>query len=372
MKKLFLFFAFAIVATACSSSDNGSDNSPINGYNRAALLSNWADNIIIPAFENYQSKVNDLQAKANAFNTTPTPDHLTALRASWLEAYKAYQYVSMYYFGKAEAVFLKESANTYPTDVAGINSNITNGGYNLSLYAQFSRQGFPGLDYIINGLGDSDAEILTFYTINANANKYKQYLTDVVARLKTNADAIVTDWNGGYRNTYVANSGTTVSSSVNRTTNNFVKNFERDIRTAKLGIPSGQFSNGMTYPDKVEAYYKGDVSKELLIVSVQAAKDFFNGKHFDSETKGEGLKSYLDYVNAIRNGSRLSDIINNQFTAIFTTIDALGTNFSDQVNNDNAKMIATYQALQAQTVYTKLDMMQALNITVDYVDGDGD
>ncbi|MFT3793961.1 imelysin family protein [Flavobacterium sp.] len=372
MKKFLLFFAFVVVAAACSSSDNGSDNSPVNGYDRTALLTNWADNIIIPAFENYQQKVNDLHAKASTFTATPTLDNLTALRASWLEAYKAYQYVSMYYFGKAESVFLKESANTYPTDVNGINNNITSGAYNLALYAQFTRQGFPALDYLINGLDDSDAQILTFYTINANANKYKQYVTDVMARLKTNADAIVADWNGGYRNTYVANNGTTVSSSVNRTTNNFVKNFERDIRTAKIGFPCGQFSNGVLHPENVEAYYKGDVSKELLLVSLQAAQDFFNGKHFNSETKGPGLKSYLDYVNAIRNGSRLSDIINNQFDAIFATTDALGNNFVDQINSDNSKMIATYQALQAQTVYTKLDMMQALNITVDYVDGDGD
>ena len=35
-------------------------------------------------------------------------------------------------------------------------------------------------------------------------------------------------------------------------------------------------------------------------------------------------------------------------------------------------MITAYNTLQQNVVYTKLDMMQALNITIDYVDGDGD
>jgi hypothetical protein len=34
-------------------------------------------------------------------------------------------------------------------------------------------------------------------------------------------------------------------------------------------------------------------------------------------------------------------------------------------------MILAYDALQ-NVIYTKLDMMQALNITIDYIDSDGD
>jgi hypothetical protein len=52
-------------------------------------------------------------------------------------------------------------------------------------------------------------------------------------RLKSSADSVVTDWNSGYRNSYIANNGTSVS-SVNSTTNNFVKNLEKNIRSGKL------------------------------------------------------------------------------------------------------------------------------------------
>jgi Na+-translocating ferredoxin:NAD+ oxidoreductase RnfD subunit len=68
----------------------------------------------------------------------------------------------------------------------------------------------------------------------------------------------------------------------------------------------------------------------------------------------------------------LSAIINNQFNTIFVVNATLNNSFSTQVTTDNAKMILAYDALQQNVIYTKLDMMQALNITIDYVDSDGD
>lgn len=371
MKKILLILSFVAVFVGCSSND-GANNTDGNNYDRTALLTNWADNIIVPSYVNYQTKVQILVTSTNTFVATPTEANLQILRTSCFEAYKAYQYISMYNLGKAEEINLNMASNTYPTNTIGIESNISSGTYNLALLSQFDKQGFPALDYLVNGLGGNDASIVGFYATNANAANYKQYLTAVVSKLKTNVDAVVTDWNSGFKNSYVANSGTSVSSSVNKTTNLFVKNLEKDIRTGKLGIPAGVFSSGVKYPEKVEGYYKNDISKELLNVSLKAQQDFFNGKHFNSTATGEGLKSYLDFLNVIRNGQKLSDIINNQFAAIYTVTNTLNNSFSQQVTTDNSKMIITYDALQQNVIYTKLDMMQALNITIDYVDGDGD
>lgn len=364
-----------VTVVACSSGgddpvDQGSD------YDRTTLLTNWADNIIVPSYTNYQIKVETLTTNATNFNASPTVENLQTLRTSWLEAYKAYQYISMYSFAKAEAVNLKECTNAYPTNATGIDTNIASGTYDLKLFSQYDKQGFPALDYLINGLATSDEEIVAFYSTNANATNYKNYLVAVNNRLKSNIDLILSDWNSGYRNTYVSNSGNSVSSSVNITTNNFVKNLEKDVRSGKVGIAAGVFSNGTKFPEKVEAFYKNDVSKELLNIGTKATQDFFNGKHFTgnftSETTGPSLKSYLDHVNAVRDGKLLSQIINDQYVVIYSTNNTLDNSFSDQINADNSKMLSAYDALQKNVIYTKLDMMQALNITIDYVDGDGD
>ena len=370
MKKI--LFAFCAVALLIACSGDGGGSSQGDSYDRTALLTNWADNIIIPSFENYQAKVNTLVANTTAFTATPSEANLQTLRASWLEAYKAFQYVSMYALGKAEEISFKESTNTYPSNASGIDAMIADGNYNLIPFSSFDKQGFPGMDYLINGLGINDADILEFYTTNANASNYKQFLTTVSDRLKTRIDLVVADWKGSFREIYIADNSQKINSAVNKTTNLFVKNIEKDIRTGKLGIPAGLFSGGMKYPEKVEGFYKNDISKELLNLSLKATQDFFNGKHFGSATNGVSLKSYLDYVNADRDGQKLSDIINNQFTAVFTANDGLNNSFSEQIFSDNSKMITAYDALQQNVVYTKLDMLQALGITIDYVDGDGD
>jgi Imelysin len=371
MKKIISLFVIFIVGFACSKNED-STATPSNNYDRTALLTNWANNIIIPSYVNYQSKLQILTTNVASFNTAPSVSNLQLVRTSWLEAYKAYQYVSMYNFGKAEELYIKETSNTYPTNITGINNNITTGTYNLSLISQFDKQGFPAIDYLLHGLANTDTQILEFYTSNALASNYKDYLQVNANKLKAIADLIVTDWNSSFKASYIANNGTSVTSSVNKTTNNFVKNLEKDIRTGKLGIPAGVFSSGVKFSEKVEGFYKNDISKILLNEAVKASQDFFNGKHFESATTGEGLKSYLDFLNAVRNNQKLSDIINNQFTPIYAANNALNNSFSTQVNSDNAKMLAAYDALQQNVIYTKLDMMQALNISIDYVDGDGD
>jgi len=371
MKKLLFLFGFTVILASCSSGDGGSDSSGDN-FNRTALLTNWADNIIRPSFINYQTKINTLQNEISGFVTAPSEVELQEVRTAWLEAYKAFQYVSAFEIGKAEEINFVNCTNVYPTNTIGIEANIASGSYNLTLLSQFDKQGFPALDYLINGLGADDTAIVAFYTTNGNAVNYRQYLTDLVFRLKTNADLIATDWSGNFRDTFVASSGNSVSSSVNRMVNIFVKNYEKNVRAGKVGIPAGVYSNGTTYANKVEGYYKNDVSKILLNEAVKATQDFFNGKHFNSSVTGEGLKTYLDHLNVVKDGQQLSAIINNQFSVIYNTNALLNDSFSQQVFNDNNKMIAAFDQLQWNVVYFKTDMMPALNITVDYVDADGD
>ncbi|NHN24830.1 imelysin family protein [Flavobacterium jejuense] len=369
MKKIHLLITIFFVIVSCSSDSNSTSG---DNYNRTELLTNWADNLIIPRYENYQSKVGILQTNATTFTADPNQTNLDVLRLAWLEAYKAYQYVGMFSIGKADEINLNSTVNIYPTNQTGIQTNISSGTYNFALLSQYDKQGLPALDYMLNGLATSDSEIIDFYVTNSDATKYKQYLTDLVNQLKVNIDLIVADWNGSYRNLFISSSGNSVSSSTNKMVNNFIKYFEKDIRSGKVGIPAGIFSNGTLYPEKVEAYHKNDVSKVLLNESIIATQDFFNGKYFSSTTEGSSLKSYLNYLGTVRDGQSLSTIINTQFGTINTVNANLNDSFSSQVNSNNNAMLSSYDAMQQNIVYLKLDMMQALNITVDYVDADGD
>ena len=368
MKKFGLLVVILFgVLYSCSSEDSSSNSG--DNYDRSALLANWADNIIIPSYVNFQSKVNALETAVTAFKASVNQTNLDNVRSKWEDAYKAFQYVGFYTIGKAEEISFLERTNIFPINQTDIDANISSGSYNFDLISQYDSQGFPAIDYLLFGIAADDTAILNLYTTNVN---YGQYLQDLVTTIKSNTDEIVSSWNGSYRNTFVNNDGNAASSSVNLMVNNFVYYFEKHLRAGKVGIPAGIYSNGTTYPEKVEASYRANFSRILLQEGTKAAKDFFNGKYFNSSTEGASLKSYLNFLNAVRSGQALTIIINNQFSAIESSNSSLDTNFKNQITTDNAVMVNAFDTLQQQVVYLKLDMMQALNITVDYVDADGD
>ncbi|MFK7060381.1 imelysin family protein [Flavobacterium oreochromis] len=370
MKKIF-FALFLSLLISCSD-DKKIDEPQItigDNYDRKAMLTNWAENIIIPAYKNYQIEVNKLYEDANVFKQNPTIDNLNKIRTSWLNSYKSYQHVAMFKIGKAEDLYFISHTNTYPTNSIEINKNINLQGYNLTSLTQFDRQGYPALDYMLYGLADTDHSILIFYT-GPDAQKYTTYLTDLVTDLKNTADTLLNDWNT-YKNTYISNTNNTTSGSVNLTVNAYIEYFEKHIRLGKVGYPAGKFSNGIQ-PNKVEAYFKKDISKILLNEAVQASADFFNGKYFSSDQTGPSLKSYLDHLNVQRNNKLLSTIINDQFSSIQVKNNALDDNFVNQINTNNNKMLESYDAMQLNVSYFKIDMLTALNIAVGYVDSDGD
>jgi hypothetical protein len=55
--KIFILFSALLTIAACSSNDSNETGIEGNNYNRTLLLTNWADNIIIPSYVNYQTKI---------------------------------------------------------------------------------------------------------------------------------------------------------------------------------------------------------------------------------------------------------------------------------------------------------------------------
>jgi len=358
-----------LVVAACSSNDDGGGTT--DNFDRKAMLENIADNIVIPAYQNFSMDMAALKTATSDFVTTTDEANLVSLRQAWLTAFVSWQSVSMFEIGKAEDISFRNFMSVYPVNAANIETNISSGTYDLISVSQQDEQGFGALDYLINGLSDSDATIVGFYTDATNGDGYETYLTDLVTRMDDLTSEVLNDWTGGYRDSFVNNSGSSVTSSLDKLVNDFIFHYEKHLRAGKIGIPAGVFS-GTTLDDKVEAFYKGDVSKTLFNANLDALQDFFNGKHFSSNATGESLKTYLDFLNTIKDGEDLSTLINNQFNVARTTAGNLNDDFSVQVRTNNNLMLNTYDELQKNVVFLKVDMLQAISVNVDFVDADGD
>lgn len=362
----------ALVTYSCSDDDTVTPDEGTNlNFDRGVMLTNWADNIIIPAFTDFGTKTNALEVATQTFVDDPTTVNLESLQTSWFNAYISFQQVSVFEIGKAEEISYRDRLNAYPTNVSKINDYIENGNINFSLPSSFDAQGFPALDYLLYGLGETNEETKSFYTTHTNADSYKTLLSSVSQTIHSLTEEVITSWTGPFRDSFVDNTASSANGSVDKLTNDFIYYYEKSLRAGKVGIPAGIFSND-PLPQKVEAFYKGDISKELLLASIETTQDFFNGEHFDGTTAGVGFKDYLNFLNTIKGGDDLSVLINQQFNVAEEKAKTLNDNFTIQIGNDNDKMLETYNELQRNVVFIKVDMLQALSIDVDYVDADGD
>lgn len=371
LKRIIFSTLFVLGLVSCSDDDSTLPENSNDGFDRSAMLGHWADNIIIPAYANFYQATQEMESATATFVQNPTETTLSQLREEWKDAYLTFQEVAMFDIGPAETVFFRNRLNTYPANISEIESLITSGSYDLTLPSTIDAQGFPALDYLLNGLATTDAEIVTFYTTHAEAEKYRAYLTNLVNAVLNLTDTVSTTWTNSYRDTFVNNDGSSASASVDKFANDFVFYYEKALRAGKVGIPAGVFSGG-PLPANVEAFYKKDISRALALQALEATQNFFNGKSFSSNQTGESFRSYLDYLNTIKNGDDLSGLINAQFEAAKAAVSQLDANFVAQIQADNSKMLVAYDELQRNVILMKVDMLQALDVNVDYVDTDGD
>mgnify|MGYP006062782349 FL=1 len=375
MKTLKIFLSISILSIfiiSCSSSSDD-EQSTIPDFDRSAVLINYADNIIIPRLNNFKSSVDYLKESGDAYVDSPDITTYTELHNSWLEAYINWQYVEMFNIGKAEEIMFFSKTNTYPVNEGRIQENINNEKTDLSNPNDWSCQGFPGLDYMIHGIADSENEIINQYIQNPLNGKY---LKVVLNELNDNTDLVLNDWDT-YRNTFVNSVENTATSAFNMLTNDFVYYFEKGLRTNKIGIPSGVFSNN-PLSNKVEAYYSSkngieDVSRDLIENALNAVDLVFQGKSSNQSPVGPSFKTYLDFIKANNvSADDIGSIVVNKIQTANQKILDLNKNFINQVENDNGKMLAAFDALQTIVVNLKTDMLSLFNVAVDYTDADGD
>ena len=68
-------------------------------------------------------------------------------------------------------------------------------------------------------------------------SNYGVYLTTVSNRLEQMGKDVLNDWKGSYKTIFIQNECSSATASVDKLTNDFIFNFEKHIRVAKIGKP---------------------------------------------------------------------------------------------------------------------------------------
>jgi uncharacterized protein len=367
MKK-YIIFAFSIVIFFILGSCNSKNTDITDNFDRTQMLKNYADNLIVPAFTNLQTNTNTLKQATDDFVANPTSSKLGIVQDAWLATQKSWQYACPYNFGAAgeEGVrkTLAEEIATFPVSSSKIEANISSNTLTLSDFSRDNR-GLLAIEYLVF----DPTKINDAIVANFNTNR-KNYLQAVVNKIKTQVDAVVTDWKGNYYNDFLKNNGTEAGSSTASLYNEFLKSYE-NLKNFKLAIPLGKrVGQTQAEPTKVEAYYSAK-SLEMMKLHFQVLENLWLGKNANGQD-GTGFKEYLE---SIQGGQTLVASTENQINSIKNALNTVPNSpeMAKQIQNGQIITLETvYNEFQKHTRYFKSDMSSLLGIAITFSSGDGD
>ena len=389
--KLIYFFSALLIIQSCKKSGctdpealnynidaQKDDNSCLyEDYDKLSLLTNLADNYIIPSLDAYKSKIVTLNIHVDSFITNPSISNLTLIRTNWEDALLNWQDIGFLDFGPSEYILLRKQTNTFPIDTTELNNSITLADWNLGYVSSYDSKGLQALDYLLFKPGHTDNELITYFQNNENARNYLKALTE---DLNQNINYVTNEWIT-YREDFINDFEVTTSnlstnsqgSSISNIINALCLHYEFYVRRGKVGLPLGVFNgfSQLELPELVECYYSWK-STQNLVRSVNSLRKYVTGSSYLNNDNGLGLDDYMDFVNAEQNSQQLSTVIDNQFLTILEELNNINGPLSEEIINNKSQITQTYQELQQLVPYMKVDMTSALGVLITYQDNDGD
>lgn len=348
----FLFSAVLFLALACKDEVPVTDN-----FDRKALIENTVDNLLIPSYGDLIDNLLALETAFDNYTIGTTESNKTTLKEAWLEAYLSWQDAALWNFGPAESQGIMSAMNIYPTNPTKIQANIQ-GTYDLNSISQADAQGFPALEYMLYG------------GVDLTQTDIQQYFDAVITQMKDKAINTANQW-ASYRASFVTSTGTDQGSALGQMFNTtFLPYVEVHQREAKFGIPGGQ-RTGQPVPENVEGKYVRTHSKDLALRALSAYRRAWLGMAHVNHDMGPSVMDYVIYTDS-RNNTHLADKLQNQLDTLEASIDLLNNDFYAIAQNNPQALNDIWAKYQNMIFSIKTEISSALNVTISYVDSDGD
>lgn len=361
MKFKLLVTSVFILLLSCGKKNKKSDPEPVASFDKQAMLTNMADNVILPNYNAFKISLDSLISAYNVFKSSDAVTDFQRVKQQFQTAYLNYQKIDLFEFGPAETVNVRMNFNVFPTDSAQIKTNIASNSYDLEAALNLDAKGFPALDYLFFGNNKPENSVVAGFTSSPNQ---KAYVSAILNNMFTRINVIINSWNSSYRTAFINSLGTDVGSSIGFLINQM--NFELDyLKNAKIGTPLGKKTLGIAIPDKCEAYYSAR-SIEYALETLTLVQRTYSGGY------GSGFDDYLDHLKADYNGVPLTTQINNQFNAARNKLTAITGPLSTAVVSNVSQVDAAYLEIVKLLVLLKTDVPSHLGVIITYQDGDGD
>lgn len=368
-RSAFNLLLVAFASAAITSCGTNSDNSSSTNFDRSELLNNYADNIVMPAYEEYVSSTNNLLISVNDYALSPEDNNklVTCIDQLKIVSLK-WQLASLFDFGPASDHALLEFSNSYPTSTDDIELSIGDENWIAGQASNIDNVGLPALDYLLNEDGALDK-----FTVNPARI---HHLVRLVEFLNAQGELVFDTWQSSYKSNFVSSTGTEMGSSIGAVLNSLNRVFEANIRKQKLGLPSGVSTfSGNPLPNHVEAKYANYWSIDLLYEAMLSIEKMYLGNATSSnqlDKDGVGFDDYLISLGDEDFGRGLHNDIVAQIQSSKEAVMLLNDPLSEFVLTNQETCVSVYTELQALVVLFKVDMMSSLGVLITYQDNDGD
>lgn len=363
MKKVLLILVALVGLSACDGGEGVGDS-----FNRTLMLTDLADNLIIPAYEQLQTSSTTLETSITAFVNNPSAETLTKAQQDWISLYADWQWATAFNFGPAGEEGLQKSLTeeigTFPVSEAKLQLILQDGTFNINDFNRDAR-GIFAIEYLLFRL-DNDQQAVVSSMENENR---KRYLLTLIQNVNTKVTNVLNTWKGSYKVFFVSNNGSDAGSSTSELFNEFVKSFEA-LKNFKVALPLGlRAGQTQTEPEKVEAYYSG---QSLLGIRQHwlAIKSIWYGT---SRLGVEGI-SFYEYLKEVAGGEQLILATEAQIAVVDSKLASLSAEapLSQQISSNKSALESLSVELQRQTRYFKSDLSSLLGIAITFASGDGD
>lgn len=349
---------------ACTPDESNTENNG-SSFDRKEMLTNYANNLIIPAFQDAEIAMRQMRTAVQTFCSNPTSSTLAEARAAYEQAGIAWQYVNGYNFGPAGEMGLRKTLNeeigTFPVTTSKIEDYIANGDTSFNNFDRDSR-GLYAIDYLL--FEQSEPQLVAKFS---DQNR-KNYLMRCVNHAYAALFAVQSQWST-FRNDFISNTGTDIGSSTSIFYNEFLKSFE-GLKNFKFGVPLGlRPGQNAPLPGNVEAFHSG-LGAQFAKEHWKACKLIWEGQS-KSGANGIGLR---EYAQSVVGGEALVNSTLMQQSAIDAAFAQLPNTpkLSELIQSQFATVETVHTEMQKHTRFYKSDLSSLIGVSVTFSSGDGD
>ena len=347
------------------------DSSP----SREDVLSDLADEVIIPAYEDFlqastglADAVDGLCAGSDGDTTAMNEgalnaahDALAAARDSW--SFSEAMWVGPVMDRRSRALI------DWEIDAEQIDARIADTSFaltaeNLATRVGADERGLSATEYILGSPSASEATLLKL--ANPRYCEYLQATTQVAAE---EAQALQSDWTASfedgqpYRSTFSAPDGSGLDDIVNDTINLLRKTSDMELRRALDGdldtIQEGPLGKGI---DDIAHHLAG--IRAVLIGGVEVGSGGGVDGDGGNESEIKGLSELL--------GGDITDRLTARLNAADAAVAALDAPLRTSISENPARVEAAYDALKALQVTIATEVVSKLGVAIGFSDTDGD